>query len=69
MLSIFQNGYIVMYIGQKSKNMISQLLNKNPLLRPTPNRILVHPLFTGSSTLRMVGEGPSIDVFLPTSLV
>jgi serine/threonine protein kinase len=45
-------------------NLISLLLEKDPLKRPTLSRVLAHPFLTGKKGTRMVGEVPIFDVFI-----
>eukprot|EP01034_Spumella_vulgaris_P026156 gene26156-32691_t len=46
------------------KNLLSLLLEKDPLKRPTLSRILAHPFLTGKKGTRLVGEVPAFDVFI-----
>ena len=46
------------------RNLIGQLLSKDPAKRPTASRILAHPALTGKSVTRMVGEQTMYDIFL-----
>jgi len=39
-----------------ARNLISQLLNKDPKLRPTMDRAIVHPFITGKNVVRMPGD-------------
>jgi len=48
----------------QAKNLISQLLNKDPTKRPTMKQVLIHPFLSMKSTARMVGEKAEFDVFL-----
>ena len=47
-----------------ARNLISQLLHKNPEKRPTAQRVLDHPFLSGKTVFRMVGQSPEYDVFL-----
>ena len=47
-----------------ARNLVSQLLNKDPKLRPTMDRAIVHPFITGKSVMRMPGEFAHFDIFL-----
>ena len=51
-------------LDSKARNLLGQLLNKNPLKRPSMQSISVHPFLTGKQSARMVGEVPEFDVFL-----
>ena len=46
------------------RNLLSNLLNKDPLKRPTMTQVLSHPFLTGKVPSRMIGEKPEFDVFL-----
>jgi hypothetical protein len=48
----------------KARNLISQILNPDPLWRPSIRQIEAHPFLTNKSTTRMVGEEARYDVFL-----
>jgi serine/threonine protein kinase len=48
----------------QAKNLISQLLNKDPTKRPTMKQVLMHPFLSMKSTARMVGDKAEFDVFL-----
>lgn len=50
--------------NHQAKNLISQLLNKDPTKRPTMKQVLMHPFLSMKSTARMVGERANFDVFL-----
>ena len=47
-----------------ARNLLSQMLHKDPLQRPTLARVLLHPLLSGKKVARLVGEKPKYDVFL-----
>ena len=47
-----------------ARNMVSQLLNFDPTLRPTTEQIFMHPFLTGRTVARMIGEAATFDVFL-----
>jgi serine/threonine protein kinase len=47
-----------------ARNMIAQLLAKNPSKRPSMSHIMVHPFITGKVAVRMIGEEPEFDVFI-----
>ena len=48
----------------QARNLISQLLNKDPTRRPAMQEVLYHPFITGKATARMVGDDPEFDVFI-----
>ena len=47
-----------------ARNMVSMLLNKIPMKRPTASRLLQHPFFTGRNSVRMMGDAARWDVFI-----
>ena len=47
-----------------ARNLLSQMLHKDPLQRPSLARVLAHPLLSGKKVARLVGEKPKYDVFL-----
>jgi serine/threonine protein kinase len=46
------------------RNLISQLLTKDPKKRPTIESVLSHPFITGKQATRMAGDAAEFDVFL-----
>eukprot|EP01042_Synura_sphagnicola_P036651 gene36651-biopygen15890 len=50
--------------NSEARNLLSLLLNKDPVLRPDAGRVLNHPFITGLSSTRLQGEEPNWDVFL-----
>ena len=46
------------------RNLLSQMLHKDPLQRPTLARVLAHPFLSGKKVARLVGDKPIYDVFL-----
>ena len=53
------------YVGnQVARNLLAQMLLKDPLQRPTLARVLAHPFLSGKKVARLVGEKPKYDVFL-----
>ena len=48
----------------QARNLISQLLNKDPPKRPTMKQVLTHPFLSMKATARMMGEKANFDVFL-----
>jgi len=48
----------------KARNLLSQMLSKDPKQRPTLARVLAHPFISGQKVARMVGESAKYDVFL-----
>ena len=49
---------------QLARNLLSQMLHKEPLQRPSLSRVLAHPFLSGKKVARLVGENPKYDVFL-----
>jgi serine/threonine protein kinase len=47
-----------------ARNLVSRLLNKDPLKRLLPQDICYHPFLSGLSPIRMIGDEPAFDVFL-----
>ena len=47
-----------------ARNLLSQMLHKNPLQRPSIARVLGHPFLSGKKVARLVGDKPKYDVFL-----
>jgi len=47
-----------------ARNLVSQLLNKDPTKRPSMAHCMVHPFVTGKAAARMAGEAAEFDVFL-----
>ena len=47
-----------------ARNLVSQLLHKDPLKRPDTKHILTHPFLTGRVAGRLPGDDPEYDVFL-----
>jgi serine/threonine protein kinase len=47
-----------------ARNLVGQLLNRNPLKRPRMSHVLSHPFFTGQKAARLIGEPAEFDVFL-----
>ena len=47
-----------------ARNLIAQLLNKNPKMRPTMDRALVHPFISGKVVVRMPGDVAQFHIFL-----
>ena len=50
--------------NQLARNLLSQMLHKDPLQRPSLARVLAHPFLSGKKVVRMVGDKPTYDVFL-----
>ena len=46
------------------RNILSQMLNRNPLKRPTLQRVLSYPFLSGAKVSRKVGEKAQFDVFV-----
>ena len=49
---------------QIARNLLAQMLLKDPLQRPSLARVLAHPFLSGKKVARLVGEKPKYDVFL-----
>ena len=47
-----------------ARNLLSQMLHKDPLHRPSLARVLAHSFLSGKKVARLVGEKPKYDVFL-----
>ena len=47
-----------------ARNLLSQMLLKDPLQRPSLARVLTHPFLSGKKVVRLVGEKPKYDIFL-----
>ena len=47
-----------------ARNLLSQMLHKDPLQRPSLSRVLAHSFLSGKKVARLVGEKPKYDVFL-----
>ena len=47
-----------------ARNLLGQMLHKDPLQRPTLARVLAHTFVSGKKVARLVGEKPKYDVFL-----
>ena len=47
-----------------ARNLLSQMLHKDPLQRPSLSRVLAHSFLSGRKVARLVGENPKYDVFL-----
>ena len=50
--------------NQLARNLLSQMLHKDPLQRPTLARVLAHSFLSGKNVARMVGDQAKYDVFL-----
>ena len=47
-----------------ARNLLSQMLHKDPLQRPSLARILAHSFLSGKKVARLIGEKPKYDIFL-----
>ena len=52
------------YDGYLAHNLLTQMLVKHPLQRPTIGRILSHPFVSRKKVIRLVGEPPMYDIYL-----
>ena len=50
--------------NQLARNLLSQMLHKDPLQRPSLARVLAHSFLSGKKVARMVGDQAKYDVFL-----
>ena len=50
--------------NELAKNILAQMLSRDPTKRPSISRILMHPFITGKKVSRMVGENPVHEVFI-----
>ena len=48
----------------EARNLVSQMLMKDPTKRPKMAQVLGHPFITGRKAARMAGDTPEFDVFL-----
>ena len=47
-----------------ARNLVSQLLSKDPAKRPTVQQVLYHPFLSGKAASRLTGESAQYDVFI-----
>ena len=47
-----------------ARNLLSQMLHKDPLQRPSLSRVVAHSFLSGKKVARLIGEKPKYDVFL-----
>lgn len=47
-----------------ARNLLSQMLQKDPLKRPTIDRLLAHPFLSMKKVARLIGEDAKYDIFL-----
>jgi serine/threonine protein kinase len=47
-----------------ARNLLAQMLSKDPRHRPSLSRILSHPFLSQKSVIRMVGEKAEYDIFI-----
>ena len=52
------------YDGYLAHNLLTQMLVKHPLQRPTIGRVLSHPFVSRKKVIRLVGEPPLYDIYL-----
>jgi len=51
-------------VDRSARNLLAQMLHKDPHQRPSLARVLAHPFLSGKKVTRLVGEQPKYDVFL-----
>ena len=47
-----------------ARNLLAQMLHKDPRARPSLSRVLAHPFISGKKVARLPGDEPQYDVFL-----
>ena len=47
-----------------ARNLVAQMLTKDPRLRPSLVRVLAHPFFSGNRVARLFGDKPRYDVMI-----
>ena len=47
-----------------ARNLLAQMLSRDPLQRPDLARVIAHPFLSGRTVARLVGEAPAFDVFI-----
>ena len=47
-----------------ARNLLSQMLHKDPLQRPSLSRVVAHSFLSGKKVARLIGENPKYDIFL-----
>ena len=55
---------LIRVTDSSARNLLAQMLHKDPHQRPSLGRVLAHPFLSGKKVARMVGEQPTYDVFL-----
>ena len=60
----FKQKKLARITDKSARNLLSQMLIKDPLQRPSLARVLAHPFLSGKKVARLVGEKPKYDVFL-----
>ena len=50
--------------NNEARNLVAQMLSKNPTKRPTLQRILAHPFVSRKPVVRMIGEEAAFDCFI-----
>ena len=48
----------------EARNLVAQMLTKDPMKRPRMSQVLAHPFLTGRKAPRMLGESAEFDVFI-----
>ena len=67
-LYFFPNNFKIRKLREiadtQARNLVSQLLTKDPSKRPSLSQIKAHPFFTGGKVARLAGEAAVFDVFI-----
>ena len=50
--------------NSSARNLLSLMLHKNPMRRPSITRILSHPFLSGKHVVRLAGDAAEFDIFL-----
>eukprot|EP01035_Chromulina_nebulosa_P069311 gene69311-biopygen14977 len=51
-------------VNIEARNLVAQMLTRNPLKRPQMSQVLAHPFLSGKKATRLFGEVAEFDVFL-----
>ena len=60
----FVNSMVSKVKDKIARNLISQLLVKDPHKRANMSQVLAHPFITGRKAARMIGQAAEFDVFI-----